>query len=151
MKGGIVDLKERLKNRQTLEYWVDYDAEFKLLVEYIPKRKMEAMLEGSKKRGYDKKTHLPTEELDNDKYSQKLASHIKDWDLTLGKLASLVAIDIGDEDPTQSFPFTIENATLLLQEAYGIDNHLSDVMSDIRVFREERQDFLSETSKPTPE
>ena len=130
-----MDLNQ-LKMRTGLDAWVNFKG-VGLQLSYMDKPALAAMVDQAKVRSWNRK-HQPTEKVDGEKLVRGLARLIKDWKLTLGQLARLMPVDIGDQDPQTAVPFTIDNAVLLVGEVYGLDDFILETITDLQQFEEKK-------------
>jgi len=133
------DLAKLFKdNREELTAWVPF-GDFKIELIYTDRRELQRMLNNSRKREYDPKTHQPVDVLKDELFAKQLASKVKSWrGLTLGKLARLTNIDIGKDSPDKKVPCTEANKIALIDEVYGLPGFIREVMTDIEQFREKK-------------
>ncbi|MDZ7831628.1 MAG: hypothetical protein U5L07_07735 [Desulfobacterales bacterium] len=143
-----MDLKQLIDEKKTrLSAWMEFQ-DVNFLIEYAEKGEMQKMLERSKKKRWEK--HQPVEDFDDDKFAAQLSQKIRDWDLTIGKLADLINIDIGDMDPETAVECTDENRAVLVKETYGLANWLREQLSDVTAYREQTQAVQEKNSEAGP-
>ena len=110
---------------------------FELELAYIDKPGMEALVGRAKTRTWDRK-HQMAETIDEKKLVQGLAGLVKGWHgLTLGRLATLLPIDITGENADAPVSFTAENAAVLIAQVYGLDDFIIETVTDLQLFRSE--------------
>lgn len=132
-----MDLGQFIKdNKQELAVWAEFEAGFEIELQYCDRREMERMVEASKVRRYDPKTHQPAEDYNDEEFNRRLAGKIRDWrGLTLGRLQRLVNIDLNGADPAEDVPCTPGNRATLVAEVYGLNNFIRETIMDLQAFR----------------
>ena len=88
------------------------------------------------KTKWDKKTHQPLEELDEEKFLVEYTKAVlKGWSgLKYRYLEELLLVDIGELDPDDELPFTQENAELLMKNANSFDTWVTETVGDLENF-----------------
>ena len=88
------------------------------------------------KTKWDKKTHQPLEELDDDKFLVEYSKAVlKGWrGLKYRYLEELLLVDIGSLSPDDELPFTQENAELLMKNATSFDTWVTETVGDLENF-----------------
>ena len=88
------------------------------------------------KTKWDKKTHQPLEELDDDKFLVEYTKAVlKGWrGLKYRYLEELLLVDIGSLRPDDELPFTQENAELLMKNATSFDTWVTETVGDLENF-----------------
>ena len=88
------------------------------------------------KTKWDKKTHQPLEELDEDKFLVEYTKAVlKGWSgLKYRYLEELLLVDIGELDPDDELPFTQENGELLMKNANSFDTWVTETVGDLENF-----------------
>ena len=88
------------------------------------------------KTKWDKKTHQPLEELDDDKFLVEYTKAVlKGWKgLKYRYLEELLLVDIGELSPDDELPFTQENAELLMKNATAFDTWVTETVGDLENF-----------------
>jgi len=88
------------------------------------------------KTKWDKKTHQPLEELDDDKFLVEYTKAVlKGWrGLKYRYLEELLLVDIGELSPDDELPFTQENAELLMKNATAFDTWVTETVGDLENF-----------------
>lgn len=125
------------EKKQDLSIVADFKGVFDIALLYTDRPTLDKMIEASKTRRWVK--HQEVEALDDDLFNRQLASRICGWTgLTLGKLAGLINIDIEGENPEAEIPFTKENAEMLMDEVYGLNNFIRETITDLQIFREKK-------------
>ncbi len=124
------------KNEQSFEMWVEYDG-FELQVAYVAKDGLRRLIDASRIRRFDPRTHQATDDVDDKKLARNLAKLIRDWrGLTMGKMAELIPVKVDPDDMDRPVPYTAGNAEILVAQAYGLDRFLVDTVTDLQAFRE---------------
>ena len=85
---------------------------------------------------WDKKTHQPIEEFDDEKFIVEYCKAvIKGWKgLKYRYLEELLLVDISELDPDDELPYTQENAELLMKNASDFDSWLTETVGDLENF-----------------
>ena len=85
---------------------------------------------------WNKRTHQPEEELDDEKFLTEYAKAvIKGWiGLKYRYLEELLLVDISDLDPDDELVYTQENAELLMKNATNFDTWVTDNVGDLENF-----------------
>jgi len=92
------------------------------------------------KTKWDKKTHQPLEELDEDKFLVEYTKAVlKGWSgLKYRYLEELLLVDIGDLDPDDELPFTQENGELLMKNANSFDTWVTETVGELENFTQRK-------------
>ena len=143
-----MDLKTIINEKeQSYEIWVDFRG-FEIKISYLDKGELQSVLNRSKSREYDRRSHQPIEKYSDEKLARNLAGLIVDWrDFTLGKLAEMVPVKVTESEQDTKVPYSKANAETLVKEAYGLDNFLMDTVTDLQAFREEKLETEIKNSK----
>lgn len=85
---------------------------------------------------WNKKTHQPEEDLDEDKFLTEYSKAvIKGWKgLKYRYLEELLLVDVSTLDPDDELPFTLENAQLLMKNANDFDTWVTETLGDLENF-----------------
>lgn len=85
---------------------------------------------------FNKKTHQPEEELNDDKFlTEYTKAVIKGWTgLKYRYLEELLLVDISSLDPEDELPYTQENAELLMKNANVFDTWVTETVGDLENF-----------------
>ena len=85
---------------------------------------------------WNKKTHQPEEDLDEDKFLAEYSKAIiKGWKgLKYRYLEELLLVDISDLDPDDELVYTQENAELLMKNANDFDSWVTETVGDLENF-----------------
>ncbi len=92
------------------------------------------------KTKWDKKTHQPLEELDDEKFLVEYTKAVlKGWSgLKYRYLEELLLVDIGELDPDDELPFTQENAELLMKNANSFDTWVTETVGELENFTQRK-------------
>ena len=85
---------------------------------------------------WDKKSHQPIEELDDDKFIiEYCKAVIKGWKgLKYSYLEELLLVDVSDLNPEDTLPFNPENSELLMKNATDFDTWVTEMVGDLENF-----------------
>jgi hypothetical protein len=85
---------------------------------------------------WNKKTHQPTEELDDEKFLVEYCKAVvKGWSgLKYKYLEELLLVDVSALDPDDELPFTQDNSELLMKNASDFDTWVTETVSDLENF-----------------
>tara|TARA_A100000164_G_C21586713_1_gene621046 strand:- start:34 stop:465 length:432 start_codon:yes stop_codon:yes gene_type:complete len=85
---------------------------------------------------WDKKSHQPIEELDDDKFIiEYCKAVIKGWKgLKFSYLEELLLVDISNLNPDDCLPYTQDNAELLMKNATDFDTWVTETVGDLENF-----------------
>jgi len=85
---------------------------------------------------FNKKTHQPEEELDDDKFlTEYCKAVIKGWSgLKFRYLEELLLVDVSELDPEDELPYTQENAELLMKNGTSFDTWVTETVGDLENF-----------------
>ena len=85
---------------------------------------------------WNKKSHQPEEELDEDKFlTEYTKAIVKGWSgLKYRYLEELLLVDVSSLDPDDELPYTLENAQLLMKNANDIDTWVTETIGDLENF-----------------
>ena len=85
---------------------------------------------------WDKKSHQPFEEIDDDKFIVEYCKAvIKGWKgLKFSYLEELLLVDIRDLNTEDCLPYTKENAELLMKNATDFDTWVTETVGDLENF-----------------
>ena len=88
------------------------------------------------KTKWDKKTHQPIEEIDDDKFIVEYCKAvIKGWKgLKFSYLEELLLVDISNLNPDDCLPYTQDNAELLMKNANDFDTWVTETVGDLENF-----------------
>ena len=92
------------------------------------------------KTKWDKKTHQPLEELDEEKFLVEYTKAVlKGWSgLKYRYLEELLLVDIRELDPDDELPFTQENAELLMKNANSFDTWVTETVGELENFTQRK-------------
>ena len=123
----------------TKAVWVDFPGLDGFTVEVVNLSRKE--LTGLRKKctttKFDRKTRQAVEEIDEDKFVTEFTTAvIKNWKgLKLTYLETLLLVDITEEDPNKTLPYSAENAETLVSSSGEFDQWLNEVVFDLDNFR----------------
>ena len=85
---------------------------------------------------WNKKTHQPIEEMDDDKFIVEYCKAvIKGWKgLKFSYLEELLLVDISNLNPDDCLPYTQDNAELLMKNATDFDTWVTETVGDLENF-----------------
>lgn len=85
---------------------------------------------------FNKKSHQPEEELDDEKFLVEYVSAVvKGWTgLKYRYLEEFLLVDIGDLDPEDELSFTQDNAILLMKNSSSFDTWVTETVGDLENF-----------------
>jgi hypothetical protein len=85
---------------------------------------------------WDKKSHQPIEEMDDDKFIVEYCKAvIKGWKgLKYSYLEELLLVDVSALDPEDTLPFTPDNSELLMKNATDFDTWVTETVGDLENF-----------------
>ena len=85
---------------------------------------------------WNKRTHQAEEDLDEDKFIVEYTKAvIKGWTgLKYRYLEELLLVDIGDLDPDDELPYTLENGELLMKNATSFETWVTETVGDLENF-----------------
>jgi len=128
-----MDLNELIKKPgQDLLVWVEFKGlEIELI--YADRVTIDGLVNRSKITIYRK--HQPLEQLNESLVLKNISRLINDWRITLGQLAELIHMDIGDQDPETKVPCTEANKVALLTNLYDFDTFVFDTVTELQNFR----------------
>jgi len=85
---------------------------------------------------FNKKTHQPEEDLDEDKFlTEYCKGVIAGWEgLKFRYLEELLLVDTAGLDPEDTLPYTQDNAELLMKNATGFDSWVTEEVGNLENF-----------------
>lgn len=85
---------------------------------------------------FDKKTHRPIEELDEERFlTEYCKAVIKGWTgLKYRYLEEFLLVDVSNLDPEDELKYTQENAELLMKNSSTFDSWVTETVSDLENF-----------------
>ncbi len=131
-----MELKSLLAETKEIEIEFPGMDEFVVKVVYLSKEQLRKIGEKSKTIGFDKKTHQPTESID-DKLFTKLyvEKALVGWKgLKYEYLQELVLVDPSTLPEEGELEYTKGNAVELVNSSKDFDSWISSVISDISLF-----------------
>lgn len=123
--------------REDISGWVRFEDKFDVLIAGTNKEELRKRIDRCKKTEYVK--HVPKESIDEAKLRQELAKSILDWrGLTLGIVATMIAIKDKVEDRDNLVECSEENKMVLLKDAYYFDTFVQNACTDIALLKQEQ-------------
>ena len=103
---------------------------------YIAREELEKLRKRCMSTKWDKKSHQPIEELDDDKFIiEYCKAVIKGWKgLKFSYLEELLLVDISNLNPDDCLPYTQDNAELLMKNATDFDTWVTETVGDLENF-----------------
>ena len=103
---------------------------------YLAREELIKLRKRCLKTKWDKKTHQPLEELDDEKFLVEYTKAVlKGWTgLKYRYLEELLLVDIADLDPEDNLPYTEENAELLMKNATSFETWITETVGDLENF-----------------
>lgn len=85
---------------------------------------------------WDKKSHQPFEEMDEDKFIVEYTKAvIKGWKgLKFSYLEELLLVDVSQFEPDDELPYTHDNAETLMQNGADFDSWVTEMVGDLENF-----------------
>ena len=107
---------------------------------YLAREELIKLRKRCLKTKWDKKTHQPLEELDDDKFLVEYTKAVlKGWSgLKYRYLEELLLVDIGELDPDDELQFTQENAELLMKNANSFDTWVTETVGELENFTQRK-------------
>ena len=115
------------ESKEELTAWVEFGG-FELELIYTDRRGLERLLNNSRKREYDRKTHQPVETLNDALFVKQMATRVNDW-------------------RGLTFPCTDSNKVALIDEVYGLLAFLRNAIIDLDAFRRETLEIEEKNSE----
>ncbi len=132
-----MDLKTMMVKSK--EVWVDFPGlkDFEVLVAILSRKELTNLRKGCTTTKFDRKTRIPMESLDEEKFVEKFTkATIKGWKgLTLKHLETLILVDTEGKDLSEELEFSQENAELLVSNSTEFDEWLNSCVFDLETFR----------------
>ena len=132
-----MDLKSLIVEKTEMEVEHPVLEGFIVKVAYISKERMRKLLERATTTKFNRKTHKPEEEVDNDLFLELYSKElIKDWKgLKYKYLEELLPVDLSNiEDVEAEIEYKEDNALDLLKNSTDFDNWLSSVVGEVTNF-----------------
>jgi len=130
-----MELKSLLATTKEIELDFPDMEGFKVKVAYLSKEQIRKITNKSKTIKFDRKTHQPTEELDEEIFTKLYVEKaVLDWKgLSYEYLGQLVLLD--SEVPEDGYlEFSTDNAYQLITNSNHFDSWISNVISDLSLF-----------------
>ena len=132
-----MDLKTLMVDTKAV--WIKFPGldDFEVQVVNLSRKELTALRKGCTITKFDRKTRQSVEEINEEKFVEKFTEAvIKSWKgLKLAYLENLLLVDIGDQDPDKTLPFTKDNAETLVTSSNEFDTWLNEVVFDLENFR----------------
>ena len=138
----------------TKAVWVDFPGleGFSVEVVNLSRKELTGIRKKSTTTKFDRKTRQAVEELDDEKFVEEFTGAvIKNWKgLKLSYLEDLLLVDISQEDPNKTLPYSVDNAQHLVSNSQEFDTWLNEVIFDLDNFRTGSKKSTTETTKAVP-
>ena len=133
----MVNIKDFVKEEEAKTTWVKYLDDFEIEIRYLPRKEFQRIYQKSLQYTWDKKDHVkiekPNEEVFNRQFVQKV---IVGWKgLKASTLAKIIPLKY--DDPNLDFPFTLDNACFMLDNAYDFSAFIFNAVRDLTSFESE--------------
>ncbi len=132
-----MDLKTLMVDTKAV--WIKFPGldGFEVQVVNLSRKELTALRKGCTITKFDRKSRQSVEEINEEKFVEKFTEAvIKSWKgLKLSYLENLLLVDIGDQDPDKTLPFTKDNAETLVTSSNEFDTWLNEVVFDLENFR----------------
>lgn len=132
-----MDLKNLITDKKVISTEHPLLNGFIVDVGFISKEATRKMLDRATTTKFNKRTHKPEDEVDNDIFLKMYAKAlIKGWTgLKLSYLMELLPVDLSSMDNLDAeLEYSDENALELLKNSIDFDNWLSSVVNDVKKF-----------------
>ena len=131
-------LKGKIKDQSDRTVWAEYRDGFQIQIRYVPRAKLQRMLDRCQKREWDPKDHQLKDKLDNEKFYRMIAEEVVvGWrGLTPDVLRKMADME---EYPEEEVPYSVDDAAELLDKAYDFDLWVQRVCSDLEYFDASRR------------
>ena len=135
----MLELKKLLID--TKSAWVEFPGlkGFEVEVAMLSRQELTKLRKNCTITKMDRKTRMPTEELDEDKFVSLFTEKtVKNWKgLTLAYLETLILVDISGKNPEDELKYSPDNAEVLVTSSTEFDTWLNEVVFDLDNFRSE--------------
>jgi hypothetical protein len=132
-----MDLKSLIVEKTEMEVEHPNLEGFKVTVSYISKERMRKLMDRATTTKFNKRTHQPEEDVDNDMFLKLYTEAlVVGWTgLKYKYLEELLPVDLSNiEDKEAEIEYTQENALDLMKGSQDFDNWLASTVRDISVF-----------------
>ena len=133
----MLELKKLLID--TKSAWVDFPGlkGFEVEVAMLSRQELTKLRKDCTISRMDRKTRMPIEELDEDKFVSLFTEKtVKNWKgLSLEHLETLILVDISGKDPKEELEYSKDNAEVLVTSSTEFDTWLNEVVFDLDNFR----------------
>ena len=127
----------------TKSAWVEYPGlrGFEVEIANLSRPEMIALRKRCVESVFDRKTRVPIERLNEDKFvSEFTKASVKNWrGLKIKYLEELLLVNIDDQDPDADVPFSLEDAEALVSNSGDFDSWLNENVFDLQNFRSKRE------------
>jgi hypothetical protein len=129
---------------ETREVELDFPGfdDFKVKVAHVSRHTSAKIHRACQVTKFDKKSRLPYQELDQDKFLEKFCKEaIVGWSgLTYRVLDELMLINVdGVKDLDEEIDYSLENAITLMRNSVGFDNWIKDTVFELDSFRNTKE------------
>ena len=135
-KKAPVSLASLMTSSKTVE--IDYPGRTGMKVKlcYLAREELVKLRKRCISTKWNKKTHQPEEDLDEDKFIVEYTKAvIKGWKgLKYRYLEELLLVDVGELDLDDELPYTQDNAELLMKNATSFDTWVTEAVGDLENF-----------------
>ena len=134
-----MDINELLESSGGLEVWVEYLDGFTLKLRYLSRSELRGLLQSATRRRWDEGAGRILEDLDEETLLLGLSGCILDWrGLTGEVLEKLLPVDASGVHG--EVPCTSAVKLALLEEAYDFDDRVREMVVNLALFRQEREE-----------
>lgn len=132
----IVDLNNIISNNKVISVEHPELEGFVVDVSYISRERMKKVMEKCTTTKYNRSTHKPEEEVDQDLFLKIYVKElIKGWKgLKFKYLPELVPVDVDLDGNDDELDYDENQALTLMKNSTEFDNWLSNVIADVRNF-----------------
>jgi len=132
-----MDLKDLMVDSKSV--WLDFPEcpGFEIEIANLSRKELISLRKNCTTNKMDRQTRQYIETVDEAKFVKQFTQKIiKNWKgFKLKYLESLVLVDLGDNDPDEELPFTLENAEHLVENSTEFDGWVNEVAFDLDTFR----------------
>jgi hypothetical protein len=118
--------------------WVEWIHGIRFHVKAVDKRDLSDWLEYAKSTNWDRKTHQKIEEIDNDRFLNKISQAIIDWEGVNGETLPKIGQRFNKSEKKTVYECSNENKLALLKHADGLEVWIIEKMKDIQTFEDIR-------------
>ena len=132
-----MDLKSLMVDKKSA--WVEYPGldGFEVEVVNLSRKELLALRKKCTSTKFDRRTRQAVDNVDEEKFVTEFTSAVvKGWKgLKLEYLEGLILVELGNKDPSEELPFTLDNAETLVSSSSEFDTWLNEVVFDLENFR----------------